>query len=72
LKRALNNANQRNRRAKRRRIDYCVSAEAFAIINAQSKPQAESVMGALSAYRSGAAYRTLVSAFAGATSSAST
>jgi hypothetical protein len=33
-------ANQRNRRAKHRRIDYYVSEAALAIINAQTKAQA--------------------------------
>jgi hypothetical protein len=40
MKLARKNANQRNRRAKRRRIDYYVSEAALAIINAQAKPQA--------------------------------
>jgi hypothetical protein len=39
LKLARKNENQRNRRAKKRRIDYYVSEAALAIINAQCKAE---------------------------------
>lgn len=39
LKLARKNANQRNRRARNRRIDYYVSDAALAIIKAQCRPR---------------------------------